>query len=40
MQADRLLAAGDMNGKRVWVRIMLAIEELQRIEKEPGEAAH
>ncbi len=30
MRADKLLAAGDMDGKRVWVRIMKAVEELQR----------
>ena len=40
MQAEAMLEKGDMDGKRAWVRIMRAIEELQRIEKEPGEAAH
>ncbi len=40
IRADKLLAAGDMDGKRVWVRIMCAIEELQRTEPGPGEAAH
>ncbi len=40
MQSDRLLAAGDMDGKRVWLRIMKAIEELQRTEPGPGERAH
>ncbi len=40
MRADKLLAAGDMDGKRVWVRIMKAIEELQRQELAPGETAH
>lgn len=32
-----MLAAGYMGGKRVWVRIMKAIEELQRTEKGPEE---
>ena len=40
MRADKLLAAGDMGGKRAWVRIMKAIEELQRQERRPGERAH
>ncbi|MEE8099722.1 MAG: hypothetical protein V3T13_07285 [Hyphomicrobium sp.] len=40
MEADRLLAEGDMAGKRTWVRIMWAIEELERIEPAPGERAH
>ncbi len=40
MRADKLQAAGDMDGKRVWLRIMRAIEELQRTESQPGERAH
>ena len=40
MEADKLLAKGDMAGKRTWVRIMRAIEELKRIEPRPGEAQH
>ena len=32
MRADAMLGNGDMDGKRVWVRIMKAIEELQRQE--------
>ncbi len=40
MRADKLLAAGDVDGKRVWVRIMKAVEELQRTEPRPGERAH
>ena len=40
MRADKLLAAGDMDGKRAWVRIMKAVEELQRTEPTPGEAQH
>jgi len=30
MKADKLLAAGDMEGKSVWVRILKAIDEIQR----------
>ena len=40
MRADKLLAAGDMDGKRAWLLNIAAIEELQRIEKKPGETAH
>ncbi len=40
MEADKLLAKGDMAGKRTWVRIMRAIEELERIEPRLGEAQH
>lgn len=29
MRADKLGAAGDLDGMRVWVRIMKAIDELQ-----------
>ena len=31
-----MLAAGDMDGKRVCVRIMEAVEELQRTEQQSG----
>ena len=34
-RADKLLAAGDMSGRRVWHRIERAIDELQRTA--PGE---
>jgi len=40
MNADAMLDRGDMDGKRVWLRIMRAIEELQRTEPGPGERAH
>ncbi len=39
MRADKMLAGGNMEGKRVWVRFMKAIEELQRQEPGPGERA-
>ena len=35
MRADKLLAKGDMEGKRAWVWIMKAVEELQRTEPAP-----
>ena len=30
MQADELLAAGDLDGYAVWRRIIVAIEEMRR----------
>ena len=35
-----LFELDDMDGKRVWVRIMKAVEELQRREPGLGERAH
>ncbi len=35
MQADAMLDKGDLEGKRVWLRIMKAIEEMQRTEPRP-----
>ncbi len=37
MRADACLAAGDMEGEAVWIRIAKAIEELQSKER-PGDA--
>ncbi|MCH7692523.1 MAG: hypothetical protein IID50_03665 [Proteobacteria bacterium] len=37
MRADERLAAGDMEGEAVWLRIVKAIEELQSQER-PGDA--
>ncbi len=37
MRADERLAAGDMEGEAVWLRIVKAIEELQSKER-PGDA--
>ncbi len=34
------LLAGDIDGQRVWTRIMKAIEELQRQRPGDGEAMH
>ena len=33
MRADKCLAAGDIDGKAVWVRVIWAIEELWTIEE-------
>ena len=37
MRADALLDNGDMQGHAVWVRIIKAIEDLQRMQTKPGE---
>ncbi len=37
MRADERLAAGDVEGEAVWLRIVKAIEELQS-EERPGDA--
>ncbi len=37
MRADKCLAAGDMEGEAVWLRIVKAIEELLS-EERPGDA--
>ncbi len=39
-RADELLAAGDMDGRRVWHRIMEAIGELGRTAPGAGERVH
>ncbi len=40
MRADPCLAAGDMEGEAVWLRIVKAIEELLAKERPEGEKAH
>ncbi len=37
MRADECLAAGDMEGGAVWLRIVKAVEELRQ--REPGDRA-
>ncbi len=37
MRADECLAAGDMEGEAVWLRILKGIEELRQ--REPGDRA-
>ncbi len=40
MRADEFLDQGNMDGQRVWIRIMQAIEELQLEQPRDGEAMH
>ncbi len=40
MRADALLEAGDIEGRRVWRRILEAIEELQRTRPRRDESTH
>ena len=40
MRADKCLAAGDMEGEAVWLRIVKAIEELLSDERPEGEKVH
>ncbi len=40
MRADEFLDQGNRDGQRVWMRIMQAIEELQRERPKDGEAVH
>ncbi len=40
MRADEFLDQGIIDGKRLWMRIMKTIEELQRERPRDGEAVH
>ncbi len=40
MRADERLAAGDMDGEAVWLRIVKAIEELQSQERPDDAEVH
>ncbi len=40
MRADECLAAGDMEGESVWIRIVKAIEELLSEERPSDEKVH
>ncbi len=40
MRADERLAAGDMEGEAVWLRILKAIAELLAKERPEGEKVH
>ena len=40
MQADKCSEKGDMKGRRVWLRVIKAVEELQRTRPGSGEATH
>lgn len=37
MRVDELTAAGDMDGRAVWLRVIEAVEEIQRAEPRPDE---
>ena len=39
-RANAMLERGDMEGKDVWLRVLKAVEEMQRKEGREGEAAH
>ena len=40
MRAEEFLDQGIIDGQRLWMRIMQAIEELQRERPRDGEAVH
>ncbi len=40
MRADERLAAGDMEGEAVWLRVVKAIEEFLSEERPEGEKVH
>ena len=40
MRADEFLDQGNIDGQRLWMRIMQAIDELQRERPKDGEAMH
>ncbi len=40
MRADEFLDQGNLDGQRLWMRIMQTIEELQRKRPRDGEAVH
>ncbi len=40
MRADEFSGQDNIDGQRVWTRIMRAIEELQRERPKDGEAVH
>ena len=40
MRADEFLDQGDLDGKRLWMRIVQTIEELQRERPREGEVVH
>ncbi len=40
MRADELLAAGDLDGQAVWLRVLRAVKELLQQKPERGQAIH
>ena len=39
-RADELLEAGDMEGRRVWLRVLEAAQELAKPKPDEGDAVH
>jgi hypothetical protein len=39
-RADAMLERGDVEGKALWLRVLRAVEDIQRKERREGEAAH
>ncbi len=39
-RADELLEAGDMDGRRVWLRVLEAVQELAKPKPDEGDAVH
>ncbi len=39
-RADALLEQGDMDGRRVWLRVLDAVKELSVIGAQPGKTVH
>ncbi len=39
-RADALLEQGDMDGRRVWLRVLDAVKELSEIDPRPAETVH
>ncbi len=39
-RADALLEQGDMDGRRVWLRVLDAVKELSEIGAQPGKTVH
>ena len=40
MRADALLDAGDLDGQRVWLRVIEAIKVLSGAKRPPGDTVH
>ncbi len=40
MRADEPLEAGDMEGRRVWLRVLEAVQELAKPKPDEGDAVH
>ncbi len=40
MRADELLEAGDVDGRRVWLRVLEAVLELAKPKPDEGGAVH